>query len=88
MYAIRSYYVRQQFDGYLDNDAQQALGTGQQRKQVITRAVERRAAYREQFPVDGEDFQRLDVVRGEAILEAMHSAGIFRNIAADGTGDL
>ncbi len=46
------------------------------------------AADRQFLPGDGEHIQGQDIVHGQPVFEAVHAAGIFRHIAADGAGDL
>ena len=42
----------------------------------------------QQLAFHGDQFQTRDVVDREPVLEAVHTAGIFRHIAANGAGNL
>ncbi len=78
----------QQFDRHFGDHPQQTFGTGEQRQQVQARRVQGFAAEGQALAFDGEDFQLQQVVHRQTVLEAVHAAGIFRDVAADGTGDL
>jgi len=78
----------QQFDGHFGNDAEHALGAGEQRQQVEARAVEGVAAQGQAFALDGEDFDLEQVVHGQSVLQAVHATGVFGDVAADRAGDL
>ena len=79
---------RQELDRDLDDDAQHAFGTGHQGEQVVTRRIQAAAADAEQLPLDADDLQRLYVVNGEAVLQAVDAAGVFGHVAPDGARDL
>ena len=79
---------RQQLDGDFGDDAQQSLGTREQGQQVVARTVQGAAADIEQLPFRGDQPQAKDVVHREAVLEAVHAAGVLCHIAPNGTGDL
>ncbi len=78
----------QQFDGDFDDHAQHALGASHQREQVIAGRVQRLGAYGQQLAFHRHHFQHQDVVHRQAVFQAMHAAGIFRDIAAYRAGDL
>src|SRR5579871_4043704 len=42
----------------------------------------------DELTVNGEASDAQDVVNREAVFQAVHAAGVFSDIAADGTGDL
>ena len=68
--------------------AEQALGTGDDPHQVVTGVFGRLAADAQDLTRDQHDFATKHVVGGHAVFQAMHPAGIFRDIAADRAGDL
>ena len=74
---------RQQLDRDLCDDAKHAFRAGHQREQVITRGIEAFAADLQHFALDGDDPQPEDVMHGEAVLQAVHTAGILGDIAAN-----
>jgi hypothetical protein len=78
----------QQADGDFGDDPEQAFGSGHDAEEVIATAVEIFAAEAEDFAAHQHDFAAEQVVGGHAVFQAMHAAGIFRHIAADGAGDL
>ncbi|MCY1351180.1 hypothetical protein D9M69_374390 [compost metagenome] len=78
----------QQPDGDLDHHAEHALGAHEQRQQVEAGAVEGVGAEGHALALDGDDLQAQHVVHGQAVLQAMHAAGVLRHVAADGAGDL
>ncbi len=78
----------QQLDGHLHHDAEQALGTGEQRQQVEAGAVQGGAAQGQAFALQGDDLHRQHVVHGQAVFQAVHATGVLGHVAADGAGDL
>ncbi len=77
----------QQAHGHFGNDSQQTLRTDQQPHHVQARLVVA-AAEADHVAVQRDEFDGEDIVAGHAVFQAMHAAGIFRDIAADRTGDL
>src|SRR5205085_2726893 len=69
-------------------DHQQALGADRERQQVQARTVRRTAAQFERLSFHGVAADAEHVVHRQAVLEAVNPAGVFRYVAADGTGDL
>ena len=86
--ALRPRRLRQQFDRDLCDDGEQAFGAGHQCQQVIAGGIKTVAADFKQFAFDRPCAQFQNVVHGETVLEAVHAAGVFSNIAADRAGDL
>ncbi|CAI8810606.1 hypothetical protein EMIT0373P_20256 [Pseudomonas chlororaphis] len=78
----------QQLDRDFGDDPEQAFGTGEQRQQVETGRIQGVATEGQAFAFDAEDLHLEQVVHGQAVFQAVHAAGVFRDIAADGTGDL
>src|SRR5690606_5009448 len=83
-------YLRlgQQLDRDLGDDAEHALGAGEQSQQVEARAVQRVGAEHHALTFDGEDLDLEQVVYGQAVFQAVHAASVLGNVTADGTGDL
>ena len=72
----------------LGDDAEQALRAGDDADQVVAAGVEMLAAEAEHLAGHQHHFEAEDVVGGHAVFQAMHAAGILRDVAADGAGDL
>jgi hypothetical protein len=85
---LRPLRPRQQLDRDFGDHRQHAFRAGQQCQQVVTRGIERIVTDLEQLAGDGPGAQLEDVVHGEAVFQAVHAAGVFRNVAADRAGDL
>ena len=79
---------RQQTHGDFGDDAEHAFGAGEQREQVVAGAVERGAADRQLVAFERQHLQAQHVVNGESVLEAVHTAGILGDVAADAARDL
>ena len=78
----------QEFDGDLGDDTEQAFGTGNQRQQVVTGRVKSFASDFQQLAFDRDEANLHDVMHGQAIFQAMYTAGIFGDVATDRAGDL
>ena len=74
--------------GYFGDDAEQPLRAGDNADQVIAARIEMLAAEPDDLAGDQHHLDAEDVVGGHAVFQAMHAAGIFRDIAADRAGDL
>ena len=85
---LRRLRLRQQLDGDLGGDREQALAAVDERQQVVARAVERVAAELDDLAGDQHAAHAAHVVHGEPVLEAMHAAGVLGDVAADRAGDL
>jgi hypothetical protein len=57
-------------------------------KQVQPGAVQRGATKGDRLALDGEPAHLQHVVQRQAVLEAVHAAGVLGHVAADGAGDL
>ena len=57
-------------------------------EQVEPGRIERLAAEFDDLAVDGHAAHAQHVVHGEAVLQAVHAAGVLGDVAADGAGDL
>ena len=79
---------RHQLDGHLGGHGQHALGADRDRQQVEARGVQRSATKFDHLALDGERAHAQHVVQGEAVLEAVHAAGVFGDVAADRAGNL
>ena len=78
----------QQLDGNFSHHAEHAFRAGNQCKQVVARRIQAFRTDLEQLAFDVDEAQFQDVVHRQAVFEAVHAAGIFRHVAADGAGDL
>ena len=57
-------------------------------EQVVALGVEMLAAEPDHLAVDQHHLDAEHVVGGQAVFQAMHAAGILRDVAADRAGDL
>ena len=73
---------------HFGDDAEQPLRAGDDADQVVAAGVEMLAAEPEHLAGHQHHFEAEDVVGGHAVFQAMHAAGILRDVAADGAGDL
>ena len=72
----------------LGDDAEQAFRAGDDPHQVVAVGFRRLAADPQDLAGDQHEFAAEHVVGGHAVFQAVHAAGIFRDIAADRAGDL
>ena len=72
----------------LGDDAEQAFGAGDDAHQVVAGVLRGLAADAQDLARHQHDLAAQHVVGGHAVFQAMHAAGIFRDIAADRAGDL
>ena len=72
----------------LGDDAEQAFRSGDDPHQVVARGLGGLAADPDDLARDQHDLAAEHVVGGHAVFQAMHAAGILRDIAADRAGDL
>ncbi len=79
---------RQQPDRHFRDDAEQAFRSREQREEVEAGGVERAGPERHPLALDREDLDREHVVHRQAVLQAVHAARVFGDVAADGAGDL
>ena len=73
---------------HLGDDAEQPLGPHHHPEQVVAAAVQVLAAQPHHLAVDRDHLDPGHVVRGQAVFEAVHAAGVFGHVAADGARDL
>ena len=74
--------------GDLGDDAEQPLRARDDAHQVVAGILRRLAADAQDLAAHQHDLAAEHVVGGHAVFQAMHAAGIFRDIAADRAGDL
>ena len=72
----------------LGDDAEHALGADHGPGEVVAGVPGRAAAGPDDAPVGQDDLETENVIRRHAVLEAMRSAGVLGDIAADGAGFL
>ena len=70
------------------DDAEQPLGARDDAHQIVAAIFGRLAADSQDFAGHQNDLAAQHVVGGHAVFQAMHAAGIFRDIASDRAGDL
>jgi len=80
--------LAQDAHGHLGDDAEQAFGAGDETEQIVTLGIEMLAADAQHLAGYQHDLAAEHVVGGHAVFQAMHAAGILRDIAADAAGDL
>ena len=80
--------LRQQPHRNLGDDAQQTLGTDDDAEQIVAASIGVFAAQPDDVAVDRDELDPDHVVGGQAVFQAVHAAGVFRHVAADGAGDL
>ena len=73
---------------HLGDHPEQAFRAGEHAEQIQPVTVQMLAAKPDDLAGDQHHFKAKDIVGGEAVFQAMHPAGIFRHIAANGAGDL
>ena len=86
--AARQLRLGHQLDGHLGDDGQHALAAHQHAHQVEPRGVERLGAELDRLAFHREAAHAQHVVHGQAVLQAVHAAGVLGHVAADGAGDL
>ena len=84
----RGLRLLQEAHRHLGDDAEQPLRAGDDADQVVAAGVEMLAAEAQHLAGHQHHFEAEDVVGGHAVFQAMHAAGILRDVAADGAGDL
>ncbi len=72
----------------LDHDAEKSFGAAHHAEQIEPARPRRLAAEPEALAGHQHEFDAEQVVRGQSVFQAMQPAGILRDIAADGAGDL
>ena len=72
----------------LGDDAELALGAGDQAEQVIARRIEMRAAELDDGAIDEDHGDTEQVVGGDPVFQAMRPAGIHGDVARDRAGEL
>ena len=87
-HGARGRRLAQQAHGHFGDDAEQALGAGHQAQQVVAAGVEMLAAQPHHLAVHQHHLDAEQVVGGQAVFQAVHAAGILRDVAADRAGDL
>ena len=74
--------------GDLGDDAEEALRAGHDAEQVVAFRIEMPAAEAHDLAIHQHHLDAEHVVGRQAVFQAVHAAGIFRDIAADRAGDL
>ena len=79
---------RRQANQRLGDDAEHALGADHGAGEVVAGVSRRAPAGPDDAAVGQDDLQTENVIRGDAVLEAMRAAGVLGDVAADGAGFL
>ncbi len=69
---------------HLGHDAERALAADDDTEEVVSRGVSHSASELRDPSVGGDECRREHMVRREAVLQAVRSAGVLRDVAADG----
>ena len=80
--------LRQQLDDDFGHHTEHALGPDHGGHQVVAGRVQRLAAQHQLVPLDGLHGDAEHVVHGQAVLQAVHAAGVLGDVAADAAGEL
>ena len=86
--AARQLGLGHELDGDFGDHGQHAFAANQDGQQVKARRIERIGTKGDRLTRDGVALHLDDVVHREAVFEAVHAAGVFGHVAADGAGDL
>ena len=73
---------------HLGDDAEQPFRAGHDAEQVVAVGIEMLAAEADDLAGHQHHLEAEHVVGGQAVFQAVHAAGILRDVAADGAGDL
>ena len=84
----RGFRLLQDAHGHFGDHAEKAFRAVDQTEQIVAGRVEMLAAETQHFAGYQHDLAAQYIVGGHSVFEAMHAAGIFRDIAADRAGDL
>ena len=74
--------------GDFGDDAEQPFRAGDDAEQIVAAGIEMLAADAQDLAGHQHHLDAEHIVGGHAVFQAMHAAGILRDIAADGAGDL
>ena len=72
----------------LGDDTEKSLRSREDAKEVVTVGIEVLAADPDDLARHQDDFQAQEIVGGDTVLETVHAARIFGDIATDRTGEL
>jgi hypothetical protein len=86
--AARQLRLGHQLDGDLGGHRQHALAADHHGQQVQAGRVQRLGAELHRLALRREAAHAQHVVQRQAVLQAVHAAGVFGHVAADGAGDL
>ena len=87
-HGARAFRLLQDAHRNLGNDAQQALRAGNNAEEIVAAGIKMLAPDADDLAGHQHQLATEQVVGGHAVFEAVHAAGIFRHVAADGAGDL
>ena len=76
------------FDGDFGDESKRAFGTDEEAGEIVGAGITLFAADADDFAGGENEFERGDVIGGDAAGEGVGTAGVFRDVAADGGGFL
>src|SRR5690606_30805099 len=80
--------LAQDADGDLGDHAEQTFRTGHESEEVVALWVQVLAAQPDDLAVHQHHLDAENIVGGKAVFQAVNAAGVLRDVAADGAGDL
>src|SRR5580700_11142811 len=87
-HCARRLRLRQYAYRHFGDDTQQALGPYHQSQQIQLSRIQIPPAEPQHLALRRDQLDSQDIVRREAVLQAVHPAGVLRDITANGAGDL
>ena len=76
--------LAREFDGNFGDESESAFGADEEAGEIVGAGVALLAADADDFAAGEDEFQRGDVVGGDAIGERVRAAGVFSDVSADG----
>jgi len=80
--------LARKFHGDFGDEGQRALGTDEQAAKIVTGRIAVSAADAYDFSIGEDEFERDNVIGGDAVRKRVRAASVFGNVAADGAGFL
>ena len=84
----RAFRFLQDAHRHFGDDAEQPLRAGDDAEEIVAAGIEMPAAEPHNLAGHQHQLAAEHVVGGHAVFETVHAAGILRDVAADGAGDL
>src|SRR6266850_3125352 len=83
---FHGFRLARELDGDFRDEGECAFGANEQAGEVITGRVAVFAADADDFAIRKDEFERGDMIGGDAVRKGVRATGIFGDVAADGTG--